>query len=44
MLKADVAVSPGVAFGEFGEGFVRVGLVRMNKGLDKLQKILKLLI
>ena len=27
MLKADVAVSPGVAFGEFGEGFVRVGLV-----------------
>ena len=37
MLKADVAVSPGVAFGEFGEGFVRVGLVeneqRMNKKL-----------
>jgi len=24
---ADVAVSPGVAFGEYGEGFVRIGLV-----------------
>ncbi len=25
--KADVAVSPGVGFGEHGEGFVRIGLV-----------------
>ncbi len=25
--EAGVAVSPGVAFGEFGEGFVRIGLV-----------------
>ncbi len=25
--EADVAVSPGVGFGEFGEGFVRLGLV-----------------
>jgi len=25
--KAGVAVSPGVAFGETGEGFVRIGLV-----------------
>ena len=41
MLKADVAVSPGVAFGEFGEGFVRVGLVENEQRIDKLQKILK---
>ena len=27
MIKADVAVSPGIAFGEYGEGFVRIGLV-----------------
>jgi alanine-synthesizing transaminase len=25
--KAEVAVSPGVAFGEHGEGFVRIALV-----------------
>jgi alanine-synthesizing transaminase len=25
--KADVAVSPGLGFGEYGEGFVRIGLV-----------------
>jgi alanine-synthesizing transaminase len=25
--EAGVAVSPGVAFGEFGEGYVRIGLV-----------------
>ena len=27
MTKAEVAVSPGIAFGEYGEGFVRIGLV-----------------
>ena len=25
--KADVAVSPGVGFGEYGEGYVRIALV-----------------
>jgi alanine-synthesizing transaminase len=25
--EAGVAVSPGVAFGEYGEGYVRIGLV-----------------
>src|SRR5262249_18189171 len=25
--KADVAVSPGLGFGEYGEGFVRIALV-----------------
>ena len=27
MEKADVAVSPGIGFGEYGEGYVRMGLV-----------------
>ncbi len=44
MLKADVAVSPGVAFGEFGEGFVRVGLVeneqRIRQAAKNIKKIL----
>jgi alanine-synthesizing transaminase len=30
MLNADVAVAPGVAFGEYGEGFVRIGLFLYN--------------
>ncbi len=44
MLKADVAVSPGVAFGEFGEGFVRIGLVeneqRIRQAAKNIKKIL----
>ncbi len=44
MLKADVAVSPGIAFGEFGEGFVRVGLVeneqRIRQAAKNIKKIL----
>ncbi len=45
MLKADVAVSPGVAFGEFGEGFVRVGLVENEQRIRQAAKnIRKLLI
>jgi alanine-synthesizing transaminase len=27
LTEAEVAVSPGIGFGEFGEGFVRIGLV-----------------
>ena len=44
MLKADVAVAPGVAFGEYGEGFVRVGLVeneqRIRQAAKNIKKIL----
>jgi alanine-synthesizing transaminase len=25
--KADIAVSPGIGFGEYGEGYVRIALV-----------------
>ena len=44
MLKADVAVAPGVAFGEYGEGYVRVGLVeneqRIRQAAKNIKKIL----
>ena len=44
MLKADVAVSPGVAFGEFGEGFVRVGLVENEQRIRQAAKNIKKII
>ncbi len=44
MLKADVAVSPGVAFGEFGEGFVRVGLVENEQRIRQAAKNIKRLL
>ena len=46
MLKASIAVSPGVAFGEFGEGFVRIGLVenehRIRQAAKNIKKLLML--
>ena len=44
MLKADVAVSPGVAFGEFGEGFVRIGLVENEQRVRQAAKNIKKLL
>ncbi len=44
MLKADIAVSPGVAFGEFGEGFVRVGLVENEQRIRQAAKNIKKLL
>ena len=44
MLKADVAVSPGIAFGEFGEGFVRVGLVENEQRIRQAAKNIKKLL
>ena len=45
MTKADVAVSPGVAFGEYGEGFVRIGLVeneqRIRQAAKNVRNLLK---
>ena len=45
MTKADVAVSPGVAFGEYGEGFVRIGLVeneqRIRQAAKNIRNLLK---
>ena len=44
MLKADVAVAPGVAFGEYGEGFVRVGLVENENRIRQAAKNIKKLL
>ena len=44
MLKADVAVSPGVAFGEYGEGYVRVGLVENEQRIRQAAKNIKKLL
>ena len=45
MTKADVAVSPGIAFGEYGEGFVRIGLVeneqRIRQAAKNVRNLLK---
>ena len=42
--KAGVAVSPGVAFGEHGEGYVRIGLVenehRIRQAARNVKKFL----
>ncbi|MEO0810456.1 MAG: LL-diaminopimelate aminotransferase [Pseudomonadota bacterium] len=44
--KADVAVSPGVGFGEYGEGFVRIALVenehRIRQAARNIKKFLSL--
>ena len=44
MLKADVAVAPGVAFGEYGEGFVRIGLVENEQRIRQAAKNIKKLL
>lgn len=41
MLKADVAVAPGIAFGEYGEGYVRVGLVENEQRIRQAAKNIK---
>jgi alanine-synthesizing transaminase len=33
-----VAVSPGIAFGEYGEGFVRIGLVENEQRIRQAAK------
>ena len=42
MIKADVAVSPGIAFGEYGEGFVRIGLVENEQRIRQAAKMLEI--
>jgi alanine-synthesizing transaminase len=39
--KADVAVSPGLGFGEYGEGFVRVALVENEHRIRQAARSLK---
>jgi alanine-synthesizing transaminase len=42
--KADIAVSPGLGFGEYGEGYVRIALVenehRIRQAARNLKKFL----
>ena len=44
MQKADVAVAPGIAFGEYGEGFVRIGLVENEQRIRQAAKNIKKLL
>ena len=43
--EADIAVSPGLGFGEYGEGFVRLSMVeneqRIRQAARNLRKIMK---
>ncbi len=43
--KAEIAVSPGIGFGKYGEGYVRMALVeneqRINQAIRALRKIMK---
>ncbi len=41
MNRADVAVAPGFGFGEFGEGFVRIGLVENQHRIRQAARNLK---
>ena len=44
MLNADVAVAPGLAFGEYGEGYVRIGLVENEHRIRQAAKNVKKLL
>ena len=39
--EADVAVSPGVAFGEYGEGYVRISLVENEQRIRQAARNIK---
>jgi alanine-synthesizing transaminase len=39
--EANVAVSPGVGFGEYGEGFVRIALVENRQRLRQATRNIK---
>jgi alanine-synthesizing transaminase len=40
--RANVAVSPGIGFGEYGEGFVRIALVENRQRLRQATRNIKL--
>ncbi len=39
--KADVAVSPGLGFGEYGEGYVRIALVENEHRIRQAARSIK---
>ncbi len=44
MEDAGVAVAPGVAFGEYGEGYVRIGLVENEQRIRQAARNVKKLL
>lgn len=40
--RANVAVSPGIGFGEYGEGFVRIALVENRQRLRQATRNIKI--
>lgn len=42
--KADIVVTPGIGFGKYGEGYIRIALTvpkeRINEALERLKKVL----
>ncbi len=44
LLDADIVVTPGIGFGEYGEGFIRFALTitkeRIKEALERMQKVL----
>ena len=42
--KADIVITPGVGFGDAGEGYVRMALTvskdRINEAVERLRKVL----
>ena len=42
--KADIVITPGVGFGEFGEGYVRMALTvdkaRLTEAVARIKKII----
>ena len=41
LLKAQVAVSPGIGFGEYGDGYVRIALIENEKRIRQAAKNIK---
>ena len=41
MQQAAVAVAPGIGFGEYGEGYVRIGLVENEHRIRQAAKNIK---
>jgi alanine-synthesizing transaminase len=45
LAEAQVAVSPGIGFGEFGEGYVRFGLIenehRIRQAIRNIKRMIK---
>jgi len=39
--EADVAVAPGIGFGEYGDGFVRIGLVENTQRIRQAVRNIK---